>query len=896
MITGASGTGKSALMWEAASSVRHGIRWFEVKRGDAADAHLFVRLAQTLRASSSAPVGFILDDVGRGLSDLWDGLIRTVTLGDGIVLLGSIREEDVFLLTSRARVLEIRPTGDETVAERIWAQLAGQGKTSWAGWREAWIRSEGLLLEYTHILTRGDRLQSILSEQIERRLREERDDELAILRVVALAGSAGATLDVTRLARTLGIAHGDLARALRRLIDEHLISEPVAWQIKGLHQLRSSVLFDLCHACPPPVVSNTVIEAIDSVTSESLRSLVTYVALNYSNQAGDFIEHIAVRIERDHDPVAAISAFSGLGQVHIEATLRQWLPEAVAIGLEPTQVTSTVMFAVAGLDLSALPLPDRLLGAVRALRTSSIDDPRLSLLSVLSANAVNAFIAKADVLQLRSLLATLVGIVVPEHFQAALKKNSPNFDDIDLVGAADLLSAVRLIEPQTAIAWTKGDVLGRLLARVPAEIPWAAPVEIDVAPEGRLLRSSIFHVADSTQKDVHNEVVQLCQTLFGIDPTAEVVAVNAIAADGLPSGFADIPVATKRIPRENSPPPALPEWYRRWTEAAARLIGAESYSDYLQRAGELLGKLVPILERVIDSTLRGKKPPPKVLEKFGEVHTASRLLTPPSDGLPGSGDPQQFITPIQNVLFNCSADIVRRFLQLPDGYGAFVSWAGTLLKDIHQARQEPWELVGKAPDEPLLRLEWVIDSLRLLAAESDVSNSSPVRRWSDKARKADPGNALRIARLSVDEDLRKRSVSYVRSVKSDLEAAGVEAEIHARPNRDDPLPWPALDFLVIVNMNSSADWQIWLQEQASRVRIAIGEGRRVWVVPRIAGLVVSRLTVGGVATLFPSPYAVDDWLDTLHLRCLDDIFTREAERLINLVIELDGLRSFGLGV
>src|SRR5690606_9985920 len=113
------------------------------------------------------------------------------------------------------------------------------------------------------------------------------------------------------------------------------------------------------------------------------------------------------------------------------------------------------------------------------------------------------------------------------------------------------------------------------------------------------------------------------QSLFGIDPTAEVIAVDAIAADGLPSGLEGMPIATKRILRKNSPPSALPEWNQRWTEATARLVGTESHSNYLQQAKELLVKLVPILERVIDSTLRCKVPPPKVLEKLGEIHDAS---------------------------------------------------------------------------------------------------------------------------------------------------------------------------------------------------------------------------------------------------------------------------------
>jgi hypothetical protein len=94
---------------------------------------------------------------------------------------------------------------------------------------------------------------------------------------------------------------------------------------------------------------------------------------------------------------------------------------------------------------------------------------------------------------------------------------------------------------------------------------------------------------------VHEEVVQLCELLLGLDPTAAVVAVDAIAADNLPSGLSEYAVATKRIHRENLPTKALPEWNKRWIAAAAKLVGTESYSAYLQRAYALLEQLMPVL-------------------------------------------------------------------------------------------------------------------------------------------------------------------------------------------------------------------------------------------------------------------------------------------------------------
>ncbi len=895
LIVGLSGTGKSALMWEVARTVRHTTRWFEVKRGDAADVYLLVRLARAFRASPAAPVGFVLDDLGRGRADLWDALIREAGAGSGILLLGSIREEDVFTLTSRSRAREIRPSVEEAVAERIWRRLSDQGQTCWAGWREPWSQSDGLLLEYTHILSRGDRLEIVLGEQVDRRLREARDVELAVLRITALAGAAGATIDSGRLAAVLGIEQGDLTRAQRRLIDEHLVAELADGQLDGLHQLRSTTLFNLCHAHPPPTLSNTVEESVHTAHCSSLDALATYVIVHLPNATATLVKALALRLERDSEPASMAAALSGLGQAHVETTLRNWVPEALALGLEPTQISLAVMFAVSGLDLSSMPIPERLQGAVRVLRTRSEADPRLSLLSAMSPDAISALFTAADTIHLRALLGALVGVEVPESVRMVLSTLRPAFDTLDLTGASDLLGAARLIDLQIATTWANVDVCERLLARVPLETPWASPVEVEVVLEGRLLRSSIFHVAYSAQTDVHDEVVTLCNRLLGLDPTAAVAAVDAVAADNLPSGLLGFPLATKRIPRENLPPSALPEWNRRWTTAAARLVGTESYTEYLQRAYALLEQLIPVLERIVDGVLRGKLPPPKILERFGSVHEASRTLTPPRDGPPTGGAPEVHGTPLQSLLFNCSADLIRRFGQLPEGYGAFVMWLGDQLKNVQEARGEPWTLIGAPPEKFLGRLESLITSLRLMAAEAGTQGARPTQLWISEVRRAEFGNALRRVRMTVEHQLQIRTTKYLQQIKTELKKNAIDLELHSRPDWDNPLPWPTSELLAIVDLESPSCWLTWHQEQESLIRATVGDSRRIWIVPRIGGLAISLLTVGGVSTLFPTTYAVDDWLDALHVRRLDDTLTRAAQVALDLIIELDGMRRFGLG-
>lgn len=891
LIVGQSGSGKSALMWEAARAVRHTVRWFEIKRGDAADAHLFTRLAQALRASPSAPLGFILDDVGRGGSSLWDGLSKEVGSGSGILLLGSIREEDVFMLTARARAKEVRPPVEEAVAERIWHRLFDQGRTSWVGWREPWERSGGLLLEFTHILTRGERIETVLGEQVDRRLRESRDAELAILRVTSLAGMAGATIDAERLSTVLDIARSDLSRGLRRLIDEHLVSAKEDGRIGGLHQLRSTMLFDLCHAYPPPAPSRTVIEAVHSVHSDSLEALAAHVLVNHPYATSAFVAALAARLEREHDPIALVTALSGMGQAHIEATLRPWVAEILSDGLEPSQITLATMFAVANLDISSMPLPDHLRSAVGVLLPRSAADPRIDLLTTLSRTSLHQMVATTDTHRLRALIGALVGMELPETLRSALRAVKPNFDEIDLGDLADLLGAVHLIDPHIVSSWMEEPVRNRLLDRVPHETPWAGPVTAETAPEGRLLRSVIYYVAPSVQARLNDEVAPLCARLLGLDPSAMVAAVDAIAADGLPSLLPD---ASKRIPRENTPFTALPAWNKRWIAAAARLVGNESYTDYLHRSYGMLERLLPVLERIVDTTLRGKRPQAKMLERFGNIQDASRQLTPPRDAAPNGSAPTEHSTPLQNLLFQCSADLIRRFIKLPDDYGAFVLWVGDLLKNLREARVEPWELLGRSPEKLLDRLESLIASLRLLAIEAGTQDVNLIQ-WRSIARNAVPDDALRSVKTAVERQQQTSSMGYLQGVEAELRRQAIELELHTRPDWETPLPWPNRDFLAIADISSPGDWPAWIEAHAAQVQAAIGEGRQVWFVPRIDHLALSCLTIEGRYSLFASPYSGDDWLDTLQQQRLNDVLTRGAQRGIELITELDGMRRFSLG-
>src|SRR5690606_37976832 len=106
-------------------------------------------------------------------------------------------------------------------------------------WREPFEQSNGLLLEFTHLVTQGKRLEAVLRDQVRQRLTEHRDDELLILQAVSFASRFGATLSVERLRERTRLTMPSFARAMNRPVEEHAVRWIGEHRIGGLHEIRS---------------------------------------------------------------------------------------------------------------------------------------------------------------------------------------------------------------------------------------------------------------------------------------------------------------------------------------------------------------------------------------------------------------------------------------------------------------------------------------------------------------------------------------------------------------------------------------------------------------------------------------------------------------------------------
>ena len=162
---------------------------------------------------------------------------------------------------------------NETTAAAIFEGLSRRGTTEFGDWREAYEQCDGLTLEFTHLLTRGERLAAVIGDQVDQRIKERRDDELDVLRAVSVADRWSVSLPLPDLVQTCGLSEADMSTALARLQEEHLIIEREG-VVSGMHQLRSTAICEAVHAHPPPELRQTVERVIPSVPNSQLHGFV----------------------------------------------------------------------------------------------------------------------------------------------------------------------------------------------------------------------------------------------------------------------------------------------------------------------------------------------------------------------------------------------------------------------------------------------------------------------------------------------------------------------------------------------------------------------------------------------------------------------------------------------
>lgn len=247
---------------------------------------------------------------------------------------------------------------------RIWQALERSGVVRFSHWTEPLEISRGLLLEYIHLLTAGERLEQTLREQVRRRLAEGRDNELALLQIISFASAHGAAVESERLRAVSGLSSFAFARALRRLVDEHAVRESTDGVLSGLHEIRSSYLVTAIQDLLGEPPGSAMLQTISALRAESFRAFIARVFRALPQDEQLILSALASRLDAD-DVDSWTPIFHGLGLATVDRIAEQWVLISRSAEIEDRFSGFVLMMVLANTDpagMSFIPA----LGTVKA--------------------------------------------------------------------------------------------------------------------------------------------------------------------------------------------------------------------------------------------------------------------------------------------------------------------------------------------------------------------------------------------------------------------------------------------------------------------------------------------------------------------------------------------------
>ncbi len=827
VITGPSGVGKSAVLWTIPREPElRGVAWFRVRRLADEDVPAIVRLAHAYCASPSVPIGFLVDSAGTGDFTGWARLRAEAAAVPGMFVVATARHEDLAALGDLAECATVAVQLDERAAETIHGELFGSGATTVAHWREAFEQSRGLTLEFTHLLTRGKRLSDVIDDQVRRRIRENRDQELKVLALVSVADRWSATVSTANVARACGLSDHDLRRALDRLDTEHLVVERDG-QMGGLHRLRSTAICQAVHALPPPAIDVTIQKAIPLVPTAQLHRFIAAM-LEDNPEARGIVADQAGSGDLELERVAA--CLQGLRLADFQELARAWNEVAEQHDVPPTNRPTLFAMAVQGGEPPDF-LTDDLQTAHRALVAVPGRDSRDGLLEAAGREAIAQLLTSAsDTGRATLLLATLAntGPDLARAVENTFDQDSPlalALREAPLEDLRDCMSAARDADPRVAQALVEG-VGGEqaLIQRIRVGNPWITQIGIREGEDGPVGFARFLHVSDDVQGDMQEQAHSLGRTLLWCLPRIASVDIKALWPGNLEPAIGGDPAGVSRLQRQYAPAASSVAWAQARVRAAVALVG-EADTVRLTEALPLLGQANDLVQRAGAALLTGRSSPgPGLGQQRRLLHECARALRPALTTQIGDTAILERRTP--DLTDNLSATILNitdsAFLRLqgPDGYRALTAYISDTIigKNLAGTLREQWRLIGLDGYPPSLEeLRSTLDDLRDVVSEL-ANGDADIGKIRQAARSGKPSSALqrgaRICRATNERRQQKR----LKQIQSTCYNTGLQARVF-----DYDRGWTAVrEYRVSVTLDSLVEWH----EAVHKLMVALRQDQR----------------------------------------------------------------------
>lgn len=863
VITGPSGVGKSAVLWMTPWA-QPDVLWYRVRRLADTDVPHLIRLADAYRATPEAPVGFLVDAAGTYALDGWARLRAEAAAVPGVLLVCTVRSEDLITLGDLSGCATVTLSLDETTAETIFRGLERRGATQVAHWAEAFTKSNGLTLEFTHMLTRGRRLREVLDEQVRRRIIEERYLELEMLSLVSVADRWTVSIRTQDLAAACGVTDFEIHAATTRLAQEHLIVEREG-TVSGLHRLRSAAISRIIHQQPPPELHSTIRRVLDLVSDSDVHRFVANL-LRDEPSARSIVTEVAT-----NEPLR-LSRFAGylhgLRLADFYEVAKAWKRIA-----NRHQIPASCQPLLLGFTAIGVPIPDLLPAELRAAQQEMNDvsgsSSRDQLLSAVGGAYLAELLASTDDIDEATKLLAVLEHGPPELVDAVRQTIDDSSSLVDallsvpITQLAEFLAVTRSCDLATADHLV--DLIGgedAVLRRIRAENPWITELEVRTAEDGPVAHGRFLHASDSVQGDAREQAVALGQVLLRCLPRIESVNVQALAPGGIEFTIGNFTHGVSHLQRRAAYSVAGIAWNQARTRAALALIaetdtGSMASTERLARAHPLLDRAAKLTHECCTRLVTGKPhrlDSTELTRQINELHEAGRSLKPPL----GTGETHETSMPEQGsaltndplsaLILAVTGDILQRLAE-PDQYRRLAAYlSNTVISEhIERVRSECWTLLGiDGYPESLDRLHNILSNLQAVVSELAVNDADTASVFMS-AKSGPARTALQRAARTSRRQQQRRIRTRRRVLQTVCDATGSTTKVWYPHESQTALT----EFAITVELGFLPEWPETVERLASALSAGQLPGEVYLLVPTRHNKPVPSLAMQLIESLLP---------------------------------------------
>ncbi|GAA2843355.1 hypothetical protein FB468_0615 [Leucobacter komagatae] len=860
ILTGPSGVGKSALLWSVPHALP-GVLWFRVNRLSPADVAEVLRLCRSHRVSDRSPIGLLIDDAGKGQFSGWSQLREEAAATPGLFIISTARHEDLLSLGDLSGNTTITVSLDESGAEAIFSGLRDRNATDSPHWKEAFEQAEGLTLEFTHLLTRGERLSAVIGDQVRRRVSERRNVELELLSLSATADRWSATLPVDKAAEACGVSQYELKEPLARLTEEHLLVERNG-TISGVHQLRSAAISNVIHDLPPPTLEHTISRLLSALAPDQIRRFIPN-ALRDEPQIGQLIHHVA---QREYNDAVKLTAYlRGLRIFDFYERAVNWIDIAERHGIPPANQPVSQLCAITGTVLPDF-FPEEFNQAVSDMVAAPESSRGSALISAIGSQRLAEVLVKTDDVDLANeLLFEFQGseIDVVTEFRSALTPSSPLIEAMQrasITQIANILATANSLDSKLAQTLVEScDGEPAIIAEFRSTDPWIIDLRIDESEDEAVAFARVLHISDEIHGDPHDRVIALGRLLLRCFPRTKHVDVKLVLPGGHDYQIREHQLGATKLRREYDHSELKVSWNQERMQVTKAVLGATDT--------ERLAAALPLIEaasrltRVVGNAFTAADvrhvDTNQLADEINTLGDGAKQIGPSLNGRPRALDIKAeqepgttLADPLSGIVTDLTGNVFPRLTKLdnPAALAAHLS-DQVIAKSLYRAQQEPWYLLGydKFPDS-LAALE--TDLHRLLAVVAELAADSSANQALVRAARAGRhegalGRAADAARTRARRRLQAR--------KSELEQIGktIGWRFRAYMSKDDHYQLVP-ERLITLDVLSLIEWSQAVEVIGAALQASGLPGEKFLLVPLRNGRPVESLAMTLISSLLPA--------------------------------------------